>query len=220
MKSIALEKNGSVFRGDWKTGMNDLNINVSFKWDEIPDQGSCDDVIEYYDDQRLVKWETQDSMHNILRPAENVIDYLEGSYKDECPNHMTNEQWRFECWKEFSNNTDVDDLVETTYEKPEKYGNFLDMDEGVGDRIDLGRFVHLVKTVDKAYKTIFQTLDPQHLKQFTKEYELNWKKVQETIVSAKEQAMTTWENLHTAGLYHVYYHDNWMSVKRGTKSQQ
>tara|TARA_Y100001937_G_scaffold128331_1_gene204051 strand:- start:1402 stop:2034 length:633 start_codon:yes stop_codon:yes gene_type:complete len=205
------DKNGSTtvggtqttFPGTWEETHKDQRIQILFSWKDIPDKGSCDNYFETYDDaNRLVRWETQDSMGHIEGMAQAVLKRLKSF--DPSREHVGDGKTQF---GEFLDDSEVLEFFECTYTDPNRHGNLLDIDASHGDRIDLGRYVHLIKLVQQTYKTLFKTLSKEQRSKLYELFELNVHEAKHIIYDAKKIAMDWWRSLHTQDL------KDWVEVK-------
>tara|TARA_Y100001936_G_scaffold238282_1_gene269895 strand:- start:439 stop:1071 length:633 start_codon:yes stop_codon:yes gene_type:complete len=205
------DKNGSTtvggtqttFPGTWEETHKDQRIQILFSWKDIPDKGSCDNYFETYDDaNRLVRWETQDSMGHIEGMAQAVLKRLKSF--DPSREHVGDGKTQF---GEFLDDSEVLEFFECTYTDPNRHGNLLDIDASHGDRIDLGRYVHLIKLVQQTYKTLFKTLSKEQRSKLYELFDLNVHEAKHIIYDAKKIAMDWWRSLHTQDL------KDWVEVK-------
>ena len=184
-----------------------LKYSYEYKWDDIPDKGNCSETQQIvnrfgnYED-----WETQDSMKVISGMIDSTEDFLikfnYGNYVvpdgDGTDDHYTEESERLDrrdALEIIGEDSDFESVVEMTYNEATHYGNFLDIQFGQGDIIDLGRYVYLIKRVEGFYYKLFKHADKSLIADINYTYGLDYVGINDVFYQAKDKALELWRDI-------------------------
>ena len=150
----------------------DFEFNLVLKWKDIPDEGHCQNWIEYRDNNgKRRHWRTEEPD---MARMDNYIEEIYTHFKDKTWS-FEDEEYPADQFKE------VLDYLENNLWDPVLYEE---------DERDLGRWVYLIGAYETFIKELFKNADDSLLLDISDQ-----KNYEQCILYAKQAAMEMWASL-------------------------